>query len=420
MLIRSITSYVFHSIYIHTKATNALVEISVLKIYQYVNYMTIEQNICPIEPLALTMKKVSSNVFETVDTTFNEKEAYKQLEYIFLIRTLKEIGDVNIYEPNEKCKIYRIAVKKVHDSLKRIDSFYMEDSTCTSPETDLCRKVFKEIIPPYILTNSQTDFWHRNQSDLIAISPGHSVFKAQIINRLCHRLQHAIANDQTYQKAIKSRLEKSLHHNKVAKREICKIYNQFSKLLVIRIDFAIHRDFKIPLQLLKTYLRLFIKKLHTPNDNVPSIVGFIWKLEYGLKKGYHYHFIFFMDGNIYERHKFYAEQLGKLWIKTTQDKGTFHSCNHNTEKYKKLAIGMVAYNDHEKIENLHTVINYITKPEQFIIEKSQIGQRVFGYSTRKYKKSKAGRPRVSAPSSLQTDFTNAFPSKMNEALLPVN
>lgn len=382
--------------------------------------MNIEQNTDQIKPLTLAMQKNSSNVLEAEDTLFDEKEAYKQLEYIFLIRTLNEIGDINIYEPDEKCKIYRIAIKKVHDSLKRIDPFYMEDSTCTSPETDLCRKVFKEIIPLNILTNTQTDFWHRNQSDLIAISPNHSVFKAQILNKLCYQLQYAIANDQTYQKAIKSRIEKSQHHNKVAKGEIRKIFNTFSKLLVIRIDFAIHRDFKVPLQLLKTHHRLFIKKLHAPNDSIPSIVGFIWKLEYGLKKGYHYHFIFFMDGNIYKQDTFYADLLGKLWKKMTEDKGTFHSCNHNKESYKNVAIGLVAHNDHEKIETLDKVVDYITKPEQFILEKSQLGQRVFGYSTRKYKKSKAGRPRITVPTSMQTYSTNASPSQMNEALLSVN
>ncbi|WEH93381.1 inovirus-type Gp2 protein [Acinetobacter soli] len=34
------------------------------------------------------------------------------------------------------------------------------------------------------------------------------------------------------------------------------------------------------------------------------MVGYIWKLEYGIKKGYHYHFIFFMDGNIHKKETF--------------------------------------------------------------------------------------------------------------------
>ena len=55
---------------------------------------------------------------------------------------------------------------------------------------------------------------------------------------------------------------------------------------------------------------------------------------------------------------------------------------------------MLTHNDEEKIEALFGVVNYITKTEQFIIEKTQVNQRTFGYSTRKYEKSNAGRPRT--------------------------
>ena len=169
--------------------------------------------------------------------------------------------------------------------------------------------------------------------------------------------------------------------------------NKFSKLTVIRIDFSINRNFKITLELLKAYLSIFLKKLHSPNDKVPPIVGFIWKLEYGIKKGYHYHFIFFMNGNLNDSDTFYADQLCKLWMSITQNKGYYYSCNHNKTAYKKLALGILVHDDHEKIETLYSVVDYITKADQFIIEKTLKNHRTFGYSTRKLEKSKAGRPR---------------------------
>lgn len=337
------------------------------------------------------------NTVKAEPKELNEQEAYKQIEYIQFIHQLKKIGNNPVYRLHSERKYtYGIVYKYIHDSLGRIDPFYIEDDTCTSLEVDLCRKVFKAVIPQHILTDHQTDFWTKNQSDLVAIAPEKFVFKAEIINELCHQLRYAMANDESYKKVIQSRKEKSLHQKKQAKREIKKLLNQFSKLLVLRIDFTIHRDFKITLELLKTYLRIFIKKLHAPNDRIPPIVGFIWKLEYGLKKGYHYHFIFFMDGNIYKRDTFFAQQLGDLWQSITQNKGTYHSCNHDKLAYKKLAIGMLVHNDEEKINTLYEVVDYITKTSQFIIEKSQIRQRAFGYSTRKYKKSKAGRPRMTS------------------------
>jgi hypothetical protein len=115
---------------------------------------------------------------------------------------------------------------------------------------------------------------------------------------------------------------------------------------------------------------MFIKQLHTPNNAVPPIVGFIWKLEYGIQKGYHYHFIFFMDGNIYKQDTYFADLLGKLWKNITQNKGAYHSCNHDKAFYQKLAIGTLVHNDQEKIDALdQLVVNYLTKTSQFIIEK---------------------------------------------------
>jgi hypothetical protein len=325
----------------------------------------------------------------------NEEEAEKHILANLLIRNLEKIGDNPIYRPHSKrINTYVIVHKNLHDSLKRFAPFYTEDNTCTSPEMDLCRKVFKAVLPQHILADRQTDFWHKSQSDLVAISPQNSVLKAEVINELCHQLSYAIANDETYKNEIRSRKEKSLHQKKQASWVIKKLFNRFSKLLVLRIDFSINRNFKITLELLKTYIRIFLKKLHAPNEEIPPIVGYIWKLEYGIQKGYHYHFIFFMNGNIHDSDIFFAYKLTKLWMRVTQDKGFFHSCNDDKASYEKLAIGILVHNDHEKINTLNEVIiNYLTKTSQFIIEKIQVGQRAFGYSTRKLEKSKVGRPR---------------------------
>ncbi|MFX8692363.1 hypothetical protein ABTM44_17600 [Acinetobacter baumannii] len=77
-------------------------------------------------------------------------------------------------------------------------------------------------------------------------------------NEFYQRLFKALSTDVDYKKAVQLRKEKSLNQKKKAKRLILKLLNKFSKLLVLRIDFSIHRDFKIPLELLKTAL------LHKP------------------------------------------------------------------------------------------------------------------------------------------------------------
>ena len=324
----------------------------------------------------------------------DDPEALQKDRIIQLIKKMQKDGKLFIYviHPDKK-QSYKINHRSFHDALKNIDPRFIIDFNYTSAETDLFRKIYVEYFPAHIVNDTSTNFWQLAHNEPIAFSPTYYKLKAQILNELYQRLFKALSTDIDYKKAVELRKEKSLNQNKNYKRLIKKLIIKFSKLLVIRIDFSINRNFQITLELLKKYMSIFLKKLHSPNDDVPPIVGFIWKLEYGIKKGYHYHFIFFMDGNIYKNHTFYADLLGNLWRKITQDKGTYHSCNHNKAAYKKLAIGMLVHDDQEKVDILFSVVDYITKVDQFIIEKTLTNYRTFGYSTRKFEKSKAGRPR---------------------------
>lgn len=318
---------------------------------------------------------------------FDENEAYHQLEIIQLILYLVKNETKPIYLPHQKKQnTYTIADKNIHDSLRRINPYYFEDETCTSPEVDLFRKVLKENITLYHLTVSQSDFWIRNHNDAIAVAPNQFILKAEILNGFCNQLVYAISNDKSYQKASQLRLEKSINQNKKTKRLVKKLLNTFRKLLIIKMDFFIHTNHTITLELLKIFLQMFTKKLHAPNDKVPSIVGFVWKLEYSELKRYHYHFLFFMDANALTEDKNFAEKLGELWQSITLKKGVYQNFKHDKPVGKNLAIGVITHDDQEKIDALHLMIDHITKTEQFIIEKNQINQRTFGYSTRKYAK----------------------------------
>lgn len=325
----------------------------------------------------------------------DDDEARHKDNVIQLIKKMPTYGNNDVYKSHPtKTQLYLIDHWAIHNTFKKIDPRFIFDVTYTSAETDLFRKICVECLPSHIVNDTSTNFWQLTHNEPIAISTTHYKLKAQILNEFYQRLFKALSTDVDYKKAVQLRKEKSLNQNKKAKRLIQKLIFKFSKLLVIRIDFSINRNFKITLELLKTYLSIFLKKLHAPtNDKVPPIVGYIWKLEYGIQKGYHYHFIFFMDGNIHKQETFFVDQLAKLWKEITLNKGTYHSCNHNKGSYRRLAIGTLVHDDQEKINALYMVVDYITKVDQFIIEKTLKNHRTFGYSTRKLEKSKAGRPR---------------------------
>ena len=324
----------------------------------------------------------------------DDDEARHKDNVIQLIKKMLTYGNNHVYESHsQKKQWYKINHRSLHNALKNIDPRFIFDVKYTSAENDLFRKICVECLPSHIVNDTSTNFWQLAHNEPIAISTTHYKLKAQILNEFYQHLFEALSTDADYKKAVQLRKEKSLNQKKKSKRLINKLISKFSKLLVLRIDFSIDRKFNITLELMKTYMSIFLKKLHTPNDKVPPIAGYIWKLEYGIQKGYHYHFIFFMDGNIHKQETYFVGQLIKLWKDITLNKGYYHSCNHNKGSYRKLAIGTLVHDDQEKINALYMVVDYITKVDQFIIEKTLKNHRTFGYSTRKLEKSKAGRPR---------------------------
>ncbi|HCH8091315.1 TPA: inovirus-type Gp2 protein, partial [Acinetobacter baumannii] len=231
----------------------------------------------------------------------DDDEARHKDNVIQLIKKMPTYGNNDVYKSHPtKTQLYLIDHWAIHNTFKRIDPRFIYDVTYTSAETDLFLKICVECLPSHIVNDTSTNFWQLAHNEPIAISTTHYKLKAQILNEFYQRLFKALSTDVDYKKAVELRKEKSLNQNKKAKRLIRKLFIKFSKLTVIRIDLSIYRNFEITLELMKTYLSIFLKKLHTPNDKIPPIVGYIWKLEYGIKKGYHYHFIFFMDGNIYK------------------------------------------------------------------------------------------------------------------------
>lgn len=130
-----------------------------------------------------------------------------------------------------------------------------------------------------------------------------------------------------------------------------------------------------------------------------SLAGFIWKLEYGQKKGFHIHTVIFLKGSIAREDVTIGRLLGEYWKKNiTQGKGLYFNCNHLKEdRYKgSCAIGMLTSDDAKWELFDEKVITYITKPDLHAsLELSDRG-RIFGRGKMpKLNPVKMGRPRSS-------------------------
>ena len=127
-----------------------------------------------------------------------------------------------------------------------------------------------------------------------------------------------------------------------------------------------------------------------------NLVGYVWKLEYGADKAFHYHMIFFFFFSNHRQDVKIAKSIGEMWKhEITNGKGIYWNCNAKKKHFEKngrIATGKIKHDDQKLRENLNLMASYLTKPDYFVKLTLSNGTRTFGKGS-KPKKIKAGRPR---------------------------
>ena len=162
------------------------------------------------------------------------------------------------------------------------------------------------------------------------------------------------------------------------------LFKQHSKLLVLRLDLGYHSACTLGISLdqaKKDLAHLFnnLKKNKTLSEHR---VGYIWRLEFGVEKGYHFHCLFFYNGQTAWKDEYWAMQLGEYWRNTIAP-GRGQYWNVNTEQKKEeyrrknlLGIGMIHRDDEDLRGNLlEHVAQYFFKMEQHVLAKTLENER---------------------------------------------
>ena len=183
---------------------------------------------------------------------------------------------------------------------------------------------------------------------------------------------------------------------KSAKGYIDTLFDNYSKLCVVRVDLAYKKPYSDEVTLENSTKD--INRLLNNRRSKPIVfkqnVGYILKKEYTENKGVHIHSLFFFDGNNVQKAIYKAKQIGEYWNSTiTQKKGSHYNCHKNEYKYN--GIGMIDYKDEDKIKILISdVVSYLCKKDQSIdIINDNKNNKFFIRGTIPKKKSNAGRPR---------------------------
>ena len=188
-------------------------------------------------------------------------------------------------------------------------------------------------------------------------------------------------------KATRNYFLRGKNNYKSASKLITHLFQKYSRLLVIRIDLKYQDCLKDGDLYKRTDLtfeqartdreRLFTNMKTNPlfKDNV----GWIWKLEYGLRSGFHYHVILFFNGADVRQDITLAQRICEYWdTSITKGQGKAHSCHTKKDKYQFCGIGMVNHFDTKLLDGLDRAIRYLTKSDFYLQLKTSGRNRGFG------------------------------------------
>lgn len=178
---------------------------------------------------------------------------------------------------------------------------------------------------------------------------------------------------------------------------INKLFRLHSKLLVVRVDVHYGDEIKDTMTIEEAiddrdaYLRAVKRRYR-------NLLGYVWKLEYGVARGYHYHIAFIFNGNKVQGDISLGRKLGEEWKSLSREPRTYYNCNADRKKYEEwgaYGIGMVHHDDLEKRHLLlHNALSYLLKFDEALLAVMHERFRSVGKMEVPHRRGKGGRPRV--------------------------
>lgn len=209
-------------------------------------------------------------------------------------------------------------------------------------------------------------------------------------------------NGERFKKEISNHLRRINKNAKGLIGYIDALFKQRSRLLVLRLDLTYHqgvaiadRDSIIDYGLAKAHRIQWMREINRKFLK-DSLLGYAWKMEYGLDKGYHYHFILFLDGSKNRKDISIGMALGEHWANfITKGWGLYYNCNAEKNNYSECGVGMINSDEAEKRDYLIKAALYLTKVDYYMHMLAPGGDKTFAKGNFPAEKvSKRGRPRI--------------------------
>jgi hypothetical protein len=205
----------------------------------------------------------------------------------------------------------------------------------------------------------------------------------------------AEVNSNDFIRRLRSRESNCERNRKSLRNYVLNLFNMHARMLILRIDLGYRKNIsdEVTDWAAHEHLKKFLNNMRS-NSLFQHLLGYVWKLEYGIGKGHHFHFALFFDGARVQKDANLARLIGEYWVeKIMKGEGSYYNCNAHKSEYKNRGIGMVRYHETEKIKTLLYVLDYLAKKDQYLRVKTKSGCRVLGRKTNPSADKKRGRPR---------------------------
>lgn len=103
-----------------------------------------------------------------------------------------------------------------------------------------------------------------------------------------------------------------------------------------------------------------------------------WKVECGVKRGWHIHAVFFFDGRKAKSAWYLATMLGELWVRLTEGRGTYENPQQNARNYQQIFIGDIHRGDADAEAAYRKYVKYISKDDQWPVVTAGTKMQMYG------------------------------------------
>lgn len=247
------------------------------------------------------------------------------------------------------------------------------------------KHVFNPMLDRMILMLNERELVEKARSPSWRINPVAEQEFVDSLNEFADAYREEV-NGKDFKVVLKNYQRRSRKNERQLRGLIDNVFAAYPKVMVIRVDVAYKENHssihgyekELTLAQVRDHRKKLLKQINKKFSD--SLITYAWKLEYGLKKGYHHHFLFFLDGAKLRQDVVIGKIIGDTWANVaTEGLGMYYNCNGKKENYKELCVGIFGRGDIEMIRTLKDgVATYMSKVDFFMKFDSATQFRSFG------------------------------------------